>query len=103
LGAAAVLGTLGSASFVYWRVMRPKHDTGPLFTTVSSSPEHRLTPLLDALSRRDFIYLVVAFALFGKTSWFLLLAGLGAPTFFALLIFVAARERVAKSSMPSTP
>jgi 1L-myo-inositol 1-phosphate cytidylyltransferase / CDP-L-myo-inositol myo-inositolphosphotransferase len=102
LGAAAVLGTLGSAGFVYWRVMRPKDDAGPLFTSVSTSPGRRLTLLLDALSRRDFIYLVVAFALFGKANWFLLLTGLGAPTFFFLLVFLAARERAAKTSMPSS-
>ena len=99
LGAAAVLGTLGSAGFVYWRVMRPKDDAGPLFTSVSTSPGRRLTLLLDALSRRDFIYLVVAFALFGKANWFLLFTGLGAPTFFFLLVFLAARERAAKTSM----
>jgi phosphatidylglycerophosphate synthase len=102
LGAAAVLGTLGSAGFVYWRVMRPKDDAGPLFTSVSTSPGRRLTLLLDALSRRDFIYLVVAFALFGKADWFLLLTGLGAPTFFFLLVFLAAREQAAKTSMPSS-
>ena len=35
LGAAAVLGNLGSAGFVYWRLMRVKDDSGPLFTSVS--------------------------------------------------------------------
>jgi phosphatidylglycerophosphate synthase len=102
LGAAAVLGTLGSAGFVYWRVMRSKNDAGPLFTSVSTSPGRRLTQLLDALARRDFIYLVVAFALFGMANWFLLLTGLGAPTFFFLLVALAAREQAAKTSMPSS-
>ena len=36
LGAAAIVGTLGSAGFVYWRTMRPKDDSGPLFTSVST-------------------------------------------------------------------
>jgi phosphatidylglycerophosphate synthase len=102
LGAAAVLGTLGSAGFVYWRVIHPKDDAGPLFTSVSTSPGRRLTLLLDALARRDFIYLVVAFALFGKANWFLLLTGLGAPTFFFLLVVIAAREQAAKTSTPSS-
>lgn len=95
LGATAVLGTLGSAGFVYWRVMRPKDGAGPLYTSVSSTPGRRLTRLLDALSRRDFIYVVLAFALFGKASWFLLLTAVGAPTFFFLLVVLAWRDEVA--------
>ena len=92
LGAAAVLGGLGSAGFVYWRLMRVKRDSGPLFTSVSSVPERRLARLLDAASRRDFIYLVLLLALLGKSSWFLLLAALGAPIYFFLLVFLAARR-----------
>lgn len=92
LGVSAVLGTLGSAGLVYWRVMRPKADAGPLYTSVSTASDRPLARLLDALSRRDFIYLIVVFALFGEASWFLLLTALGAPTFFFLLIFLAARE-----------
>jgi len=101
LGAAAVLGTLASAWFVYWRVMRPKDDTGPLYTSVSATASDWLTRLLDALSRRDFIYLVVAFALFGKASWLLVLTAVGAPTFFFLLVLVAAREWATRTSKPS--
>lgn len=93
LGVAAALGNLGSAWFVYWRMMREKADGGPLFTSVSRVPDERLARLLDAASRRDFIYLVVILALFGKSSWFLILASVGAPIFFFLLIFLAIRER----------
>jgi hypothetical protein len=50
--------------------------------------------MLDAASRRDFIYLVVMLALFGKSNWFLVLAAVGAPIFFILLVFLALRERV---------
>ncbi|MGE5147035.1 MAG: CDP-alcohol phosphatidyltransferase family protein, partial [Candidatus Eiseniibacteriota bacterium] len=50
LGASAVLATIGSAGFVYWRTMRPKVDNGPLYTSVSSAPIRRLARLLDALS-----------------------------------------------------
>ena len=96
LGAAAALGNLGSAGFVYWRTMRPKDDSGPLFTSVSTAPDHGLARLLDAASRRDFIYLVVILALFGKSNWFLVLAAVGAPIFFFLLMFLAARERFSK-------
>jgi phosphatidylglycerophosphate synthase len=94
LGAAAIIGTLGSASFVYWRQMRVEHGSGPLFTSVSGVPDDRLAGMLDAASRRDFIYLVPVFALFGKSSWFLLLASVGAPIFFFLLVFLALRERL---------
>jgi phosphatidylglycerophosphate synthase len=94
LGAAAMLGTLGSAGFVYWRQMRGRDGSGPLFTSVSGIADDPLARLLDAASRRDFIYLVVALALIGKSSWFLLLAAVGAPTYCLLLIYLAAREPV---------
>jgi hypothetical protein len=94
LGAAAALGNLGSAWFVYWRVMRPKKDSGPLFTSVAAVPGQTLGRFLDAASRRDFIYLVLILALFGKSNWFLLLASVGAPVFFFLLVFLAVRERL---------
>jgi phosphatidylglycerophosphate synthase len=100
LGAGAVLGTLGSAGFVYWRLMRVKPDGGALFTSVSSAPERPLARLLDAASRRDFIYLVVILALFGHSNWFLVMAGIGAPIYFALVVGLALRDRgpkVAKS------
>ncbi len=102
LGAAAVLGNLASAGLVHWRMMRAKDGTGPLFTSVSTLPGRRLARLLDALSRRDFIYLVIALALFGKANWFLLLASLGAPTYFFLLVFLAIRESFAKMAPPSS-
>jgi 1L-myo-inositol 1-phosphate cytidylyltransferase / CDP-L-myo-inositol myo-inositolphosphotransferase len=91
LGAAAVLGTLGCAGFVYWRLMRHKKDGGALFTSISAAPERPLARLLDAASRRDFIYLVIILAAFGKSNWFLLLAALGAPIYFFLVVLLAAR------------
>ena len=94
LGAAAIAGTLGSAGFVYWRQMRDRQGAGPLFTSVSSAPDDHLARMLDVASRRDFIYVVPLFALFGKSSWFLMLAAVGAPTFFLLLLCLALRERV---------
>ena len=93
LGVAAALGNLGSAWFVYWRVMHTKKDSGPLFTSVATVPGQTLARMLDAASRRDFIYLVLFLALFGKSNWFLVLAAAGAPIFFLLLLFLAVRER----------
>ncbi len=92
LGAAALLGTFGSAGFVYWHAMRRKSSDGPLFTSVSNAPESRFTRLLDSLARRDFIYLVLALALIGKADWFVALTALGAPVFLVLLIIAAVRE-----------
>jgi phosphatidylglycerophosphate synthase len=93
LGAAAALGNLGSAWFVYWRMMHTKKETGPLFTSVATVPGQTLARILDAASRRDFIYLVLFLALFGKSNWFLVLAAAGAPIFFLLLLLLAVRER----------
>lgn len=92
LGAGAVLGTLGSAGFVYWRLMRSKDGDETMFTSVSDAPEQPLTRLLDSASRRDFIYLVILLALFGRSNWFLVMAGIGAPIYFFLVLF-AARPR----------
>ena len=93
LGAAAALGNLGSAWFVYWRMMHAKKESGPLFTSVATVPGQTLARMLDAASRRDFIYLVLFLALFGKSNWFLVLAAAGAPIFFLLLLLLAVRER----------
>jgi 1L-myo-inositol 1-phosphate cytidylyltransferase / CDP-L-myo-inositol myo-inositolphosphotransferase len=101
LGAAAVLGTLGSAGFVYWRMMRLKDEGGALFTSVSAAPERPLARLLDAASRRDFIYLVIILSLIGRSNWFLFLAALGAPIYFFLVVFLAARERLLETPKPS--
>ena len=92
LGAAAVLGALGSASFVYFRVMRPKRGEGPLYVSVAKQHKSRLVSMLDSLSRRDFIYLVLALSAFGKAAWFLTLAAIGAPIFFVMLLVVAAQD-----------
>lgn len=100
LGIGAVVGAAGSAIAVYSLTLRAKEvkersDTGPVYTSVAGAGQQsaRLTKLLDDLSRRDFIYLVFALSLFGKAAWFLALAGIGAPIFLLLVLFVAWRER----------
>jgi hypothetical protein len=72
--------------------MRPKRGEGPLYVSVAKEQKSRLVSLLDSLSRRDFIYLVLALSLFGKAAWFLALAAVGAPIFLLMILFVAARE-----------
>jgi 1L-myo-inositol 1-phosphate cytidylyltransferase / CDP-L-myo-inositol myo-inositolphosphotransferase len=102
LGAGAVLGTLGSAGFVYWRLMRSKDGGDTLFTSVSDAPGRPLTRLLDSASRRDFIYLVILLALFGQSNWFLVMAGIGAPIYFLLVLF-AARPQAGQAGSPVAP
>lgn len=101
LGAFAVLGTAGSAFAVWWFTLRRKQDDGgPVYTSVAGdtgggtgAARDSLTSLLDALSRRDFIYLVFALSLFGKAAWFLALTAVGAPIFLVLILIVVSRRR----------
>ncbi len=104
LGALAVSGTILGAGFVYTYAMRPrKAVAGPLLTTVSPARRSRLTAVLDAVARRDFIYLVMVLSLFGKGYWFLAAASIGTPVFFLALVFVALSSRfgAAASRAPS--
>jgi phosphatidylglycerophosphate synthase len=93
LGGLAVAGTIGSAGMVYRHTMQDKGSTGPLFTSVVRSKTSALSNLMDSLARRDFIYLVVVLAAFGKASWFLALSAIGSPIYFVLLLWVARNER----------
>jgi phosphatidylglycerophosphate synthase len=89
LGAAAIVGTLASAGIAYWQTMRRPKE-GPLFTNVTDSTAAG-SDLVNALSRRDFIYVVLALSLFGKANWFLALAAVGAPAFFVTLVLLGRR------------
>lgn len=91
LGALAVLGTLAAALWVYWTTMRPKKETGPLFTSVAE--DSATGRFLDFLARRDFIYLVLILAIFGKIHWFLVLGAVGAPIYFLILVILSLRSR----------
>jgi phosphatidylglycerophosphate synthase len=86
-GVAAVAGTLASAVFVY-RTTMSEAKKGPLFTSVATS-QSPLARLVDAVSRRDFIYLVLILSAFGKAHWFVVLTALGAPIFFLALVGIA--------------
>jgi phosphatidylglycerophosphate synthase len=91
-GAAAILGTILSAAFVYRHTMAQVEE-GPLFTSVTRSPDSPFSRLADALARRDFLYLLVVLAAFGKERWFLAMAALGSPIYFLLLLAIARAER----------
>ena len=96
-GLAAVFGTLASAAFVYRQTMAEPKE-GPQFTSVTAGRPTRLSRLADALARRDFIYLVVLLAAFGRAHWFLVPAAIGAPLFFLLLVAIdAAGRRLGRS------
>jgi len=95
VGLAAVLGAGGSALAVYWFTLRRKRDGGPVYTSVTGGPGSRTSKILDDLSRRDFIYLVLVLALFGKAHWFLVLTAVGAPVFLVVLLVVLRRDRAA--------
>lgn len=96
-GASAVLGTAVSAWVVYQRTMTGPKD-GPLFTSVATRRETAISRIADALSRRDFIYLVLIMSVFGKADWFIVLAAVAVPAFFLALLVVAWNDRrVARS------
>lgn len=96
LGGLAVGGTLASAGFVYASTMRAPKE-GPLFTSVAAS-DSAVSRIADALSRRDFIYLVLALSLFGKAAWFLVLSAVGAPVFFLVLVALSRRRPERKAT-----
>lgn len=92
LGAVAVVATLFTATFIYWHVMRPVSGDGPLYKSALRDPTQRLGHLVNAMSGRDFIYLVLILSLFGKASWFLVMTAVGTPVFFVMLVIAAAHE-----------
>lgn len=97
-GAAAVLATAASALLVYRRTMvEPKE--GPLYTSVATHGETSISRIADALSRRDFIYLVLIMSALGKADWFIVLSAIAVPAFFLAVLVVAWNDRrVARSA-----
>jgi phosphatidylglycerophosphate synthase len=91
-GLSAVAGTFASALFVYLRTMTGKKD-GPLYTSVALHRETTVTRIADALSRRDFIYIVLILSLFGKAHWFVAVAAVATPFYFLTLVGIAWSER----------
>lgn len=80
LGALAITGTGASAYLVAHR------DGG----AAAAGPPGRLA---DAVANRDFIYLVLALACFGRAHWFLIPVALGTPIFMMLVRWGAGRRR----------
>jgi len=80
-GALAVAGTAISAVLVSRRS--------------STAPTDATARLADAVANRDFIYLVLLLACFGKAHWFLILVALGTPIFMLLVRWGARRRQAA--------
>jgi len=80
LGGLAITGTAASAYLV-------AHRDGAAAT---AGPPGRLA---DAVANRDFIYLVLLLACFGRAHWFLIPVALGTPIFMMLVRWGAGRRR----------
>lgn len=84
LGALTVIATLGAAACQSRDIM--------LDTAVGGDATW-IARVAEAFSHRDFIYLVIALSAIGKGHWFLIIASIGTPIFFGLLLWVGARRR----------
>jgi phosphatidylglycerophosphate synthase len=84
LGALTILATLGAAA---------SQSRAIMLDTAVGADAMWIARVAEAFSHRDFIYLVIALAAFGKAHVFLILASIGTPIFFVLLLWVGARRR----------
>jgi phosphatidylglycerophosphate synthase len=97
-GLSAVLATAASAWVVYRRTMTGPKE-GPLYTSVATHSDTRLSRFTDAISRRDFIYLVLMMSVFGVADWFVITSGVAVPVYFLALLVIAWNDRrVARSA-----
>jgi hypothetical protein len=83
LGAVAVASTLSIAAVVYRRGMR---------ASTAGGPSSAVSRVADVVVYRDFIYLIVLLAAFGKAHWFVALTAVGAPAFLLLLAWLGRRR-----------
>jgi phosphatidylglycerophosphate synthase len=81
LGALAVTGTAAAAVLVSRRS--------------AAAPTASTARLAEAVANRDFIYLVVLLACFGRAHWFLIPVALGTPIFMLLVRWGARRRQAA--------
>jgi len=78
LGAVAVAATLGSAALMFAHTAEDR---------AVSADSPRAARLAATLANRDFIYLVLVLSAFGKASWFLVAAAVGAPAFLLVVVW----------------
>ena len=97
-GASAVVFTGVSATYVYRRTMMGPKE-GPLYTSTAVEGETRLSNVADAVSRRDFIYLILIMSAFGWADWFVISSAFIIPLYFVVLLVIAWNDRrVARSA-----
>jgi phosphatidylglycerophosphate synthase len=82
IGAVAIATTLFAAFVVAPNIVRP--------SAAARSVGARTT---DALANRDFIYLIVALALFGKAGWFIVFVAIGTPIFLLVRLWDRPAQR----------
>jgi 1L-myo-inositol 1-phosphate cytidylyltransferase / CDP-L-myo-inositol myo-inositolphosphotransferase len=82
LGVVAVASTLVAAFAV-----APHKVAGPTQSASRSAGAR----MVDALANRDFIYLIIALAAFGKAGWFLVFVAIGTPVFVLLRLWADRR------------
>jgi phosphatidylglycerophosphate synthase len=80
LGALVVGSTLAAAA-----LLQPDAAGPPVATATGSTGPSR--GLVDALSNRNFIYLILLLAVAGRAWWFLVPAAIGTPVFVALALW----------------
>jgi phosphatidylglycerophosphate synthase len=61
----------------------------------SAGPRSAATRATDALANRDFIYLIIALALFGKAGWFIVFVAIGTPVFVLVRLWARPAQRTA--------
>jgi hypothetical protein len=82
--------------------VREKESNGLLLTSLSGRSDHGLGRALDAMSSREFIYFLPIVTFFGQTHWIVVLAAIGAPTFFVVLVGLATRNGYRANAATST-
>jgi len=87
-GGVACASTLGVASLLSGKTMRD--ETGAADPTLAGR-------LVEALGHRDFIYLVIVLAAFGKAAWFLTATAVGTPIFLGLVLLVRSRRAATRA------
>jgi hypothetical protein len=66
---------------------------------VATHSDTALSRLTDALSRRDFIYLILIMSIFGVADWFVISSAIIIPLYFLALLVIAWNDRrVARSA-----
>jgi len=87
-----LLGAVTIASALVTAMLTAKRFIGDGGGDAAASWAGRLT---EALSHRDFIYVVVALAVFGRAHWFLAVTAIGTPSFLLLLLLAGGGRRTA--------